>query len=130
MISIVSMKYSALFSIGLLAAFLAGCSKGEEGSVAAPPPQETAAPLQEAFAGADESMRQAAELAASALKANEQEKAVVGLMTIRNANMTVEQSIAVQQSMASLQKNLAEAAAAGDTNAMRVIELIRLSQPQ
>lgn len=124
------MKYSALFSISLLAAFLAGCGSSEEASVAAPPPQETAAPLEQAFAGADENTRRAAEMAAAALKSNEEEKAVVGLMAVRNANMTVEQSMAVQQSMVSLQKRLAAAAGSGDTNAMRIIELIRSTQPR
>lgn len=124
------MKYSALFTISLLAAFLAGCGKNEDASGAVPPPAETAAPLEQAFAGTDENTRRAAEMAAAALKANEDEKAVVGLMAIRTPNMTAEQAFTVQQSMASLQKRLAAAAGAGDTNAIRIIELIRATQPR
>jgi hypothetical protein len=44
-------------------------------------------------------------------------------------DLTYEQSMAARNCMFSLQKQLAEASLRGDTNAQRVIQMIRQTQP-
>jgi hypothetical protein len=67
--------------------------------------------------------------ASSALREGEYEKAVVALQVSRSSpNLTVDQGMAVHNSMVALEANLIQAAANGDANAQRAYDLLKKSK--
>ncbi len=119
----------SLVILTLTSLLLIGCGKKE--TVQVQSPAKAASQMEQAFASADAETKESARAVASALKANDYEKAYVVLQTIQyRPSLTYEQSLAARDSMFSLQKQLAEASLRGDTNAQNVIEMIRRTQPR
>lgn len=116
--------------LGLVGGLLTGCG-GSDDATGAISPKEAATQLDEAFvASGDESTTDEVHLsvrtAAEALREGNYEKAVVALEVTRQApSLTLEQGLAVHNSLVSLEQNLMNAAAAGDANARRAYELLR-----
>ncbi|MBI3852339.1 MAG: hypothetical protein HY298_18950 [Verrucomicrobia bacterium] len=107
---------------------IVGC--GNQDTVRVETPAQAATQIEQAFATADAEPKQSAGAIASALKTRDYEKAYVVLQTVQyRQDLTYEQAMAARNSMFTLQHQLAEASLRGDTNAQRVIQMIRLTQP-
>ncbi len=120
------MKTSSAAGLILTLVALLGCkpSAGETGLARSP--KEAASQIEQAFASADPSVKQAADAAADALRRGEFEKAVVSLTTVKTApEVTLDQGLAVHSSTVALEAHLASAVAAGDENARRAYELLK-----
>ena len=108
--------------------FLQGCGKSDEATGAAVPrnPQEAASQLQTVFAKAAPDLKQTADTASSAMRKGDYEKAVVALQAIRSGtNVTFEQGLAVHNSVVAMERQLVNAADAGDENAKRAYRLLK-----
>lgn len=113
--------------VALLVPTLAGpgCGRSEDDSATLTPSQ-AAAQLDEAFAAAPAEVQQTVQTAAEALKEGDAEKAVVALEVARSSpTLTLEQGLAVHNSLVALEANLIHAAAAGDAKAQRAYELLK-----
>jgi hypothetical protein len=67
--------------------------------------------------------------ASAALREGQYEKAVVALQVTRSTtNLTLEQGLAVHNSLVTLEANLINAAASGDANAQRAYDLLKKSK--
>jgi hypothetical protein len=135
------MSGSALLLLALLA-FL-GCSKKEQAStetqpatpaVAAAPTTDTPAPdaSQAAPSGPvldtaqmEGDAKRAMAEADAALRQKEYEKAVRTMLAIQQAQLSAQQAALAHQQMINLQRNLANAIASGDPNAVAAGELLR-----
>jgi hypothetical protein len=125
--------YTTKSALAILALSLAlgtsSCSKTETG--AAPPPAtpaQAATQLQQVFAAAPPEVKQNATIASEALKTANYEQAIQSLQQITTRkNLTLEQGMAVQQSMVALEQRVLAAAAAGDPAAKRAYELLQSS---
>jgi len=121
----------ALVVLALAAALLLpelGCRKSslEPGSKAPRSIKEAAAQLEAAFAGADAETKAQAGEAAAALRQSQYEKAVMSLQLVRaRQNGTLEQGLAVQNTLVTLQAELAEAIEAGNADAKRAFQLLK-----
>jgi hypothetical protein len=108
--------------------FLQGCGKSDEATDAAVPrnPQEAASQLQTVFAKAAPDIKQTADTASNAMRKGDYEKAVVALEVIRSGtNVTFEQGLAVHNSVVAMERQLVNAADAGDENAKRAYKLLK-----
>jgi hypothetical protein len=108
--------------------FLLGCGKSDEATGTAVPrnPQEAASQLQTVFAKAAPDIKQTADTASNAMRKGDYEKAVVALQVIRSGtNVTFEQGLAVHNSVVALERQLVNAADAGDENAKRAYKLLK-----
>ena len=108
--------------------FLQGCGKPDQASGAAVPrnPQEAASQLQTVFAKAAPNIKQTADTASNAMRQGDYEKAVVALQVIRSGtNVTFEQGLAVHNSVVAMERQLINAADAGDENAKRAYRLLK-----
>ena len=108
--------------------FLQGCGKSDEatGAVAPRNPQEAASQLQTVFAKAAPDIKQTAETASNAIRKGDYEKAVVALQVIRSGtNVTFEQGLAAHNSIVAMERQLINAADAGDENAKRAYRLLK-----
>ena len=119
------MRVFHAIGIVLLPALLCGCGGGgDEAEVMTP--AEAAGHLDEAFAGAEPEVQQTLQVATEALREGHYEQAVVALEVTRGStNLTLEQGMAVHESMVALEQNLLNAAAAGDVNARRAYDLLK-----
>ena len=111
-----------------LAVSLGGCSKPEEGGAAAQPlkPKEAATQLQQAFVSSPAEVKTTVNTASEALRKAEYETAVQTLYAVRSRpNLTLEQGIAIHNSMVSLEANLIQGVANGDPNAQRAYDLLK-----
>lgn len=129
------MKTRILFNLAVFLLFVslgAGCSKQSASPAerATPPkPKEAASQLDQAFAGANTQAKSQASTASQALQSADYEKAAVSLQTIKEqGNLTVEQGMAVHNSMISLEQKLISAMEAGDPNAKRAYEQLKRSR--
>ncbi len=111
--------------IGLVSlSLLTACSK-EEDTVGGSP-EQVAETMVDSFATADPAIKQAAAVAAEALKNNEYEKAYVSINALTvNPTPTVEQQAAITASIETLYQQLGRGVSSGDPNAMRVLQMIR-----
>jgi len=108
--------------------FLQGCGKSGRATGAAVPrnPQEAASQLQMVFAKASPNVKQTADTASNAMRKGDYEKAVVALQVIRSGtNVTFEQGLAVHNSVVAMERQLVNAADAGDENAKRAYRLLK-----
>ena len=108
--------------------FLQGCGKSDEATGAAVPrnPQEAASQLQTVFAKAAPDIKQTADTASNAMRSGDYEKAAVALQVIRSGtNVTFEQGLAVHNSVVAMERQLINAADAGDENAKRAYRLLK-----
>jgi len=116
-------------AVGALAlAFLQSCGKSDEATGAAVPrnPQEAASQLQTVFAKAAPDLKQTADTASSAMRKGDYERAVVALQVIRSGtNVTFEQGLAVHNSVVAMERQLINAAEAGDQNAKRAYKILK-----
>lgn len=116
----------------LFACLSAGCSKQATlpaEQVRPPKPKEAASQLDQAFAGANAQVKSRASAASQALQTADYEKAVTSLQTIKQQeNLTVDQGMAVHNSMISLEQKLISAMEAGDENAKRAYEQLKRSR--
>ncbi len=104
--------------LAFLALLAAGCKKDTA--------ESATAPLAQTFSGKDDELSRLAQLAQAAARSNDVETAVVALQDLRyRPNLTAEQLTAVQDSLATLQTQLAAAAERGDPIALHAIELLR-----
>lgn len=115
------------------AVILGGCGKKEpEDAVATavpPKPKEAATQLDQAFSSADQELRTVAGAASTALQTADYEAAVQSLSIMKEqGSLTVDQGIAVHNSMVSLETRLLNAMAAGDQNAKRAYEQLKKSR--
>jgi hypothetical protein len=105
---------------------LAGCSGGgeEEGMLARPETsQEAAVQVNEVFQGAPPEIQEAAQVAAEGLQTGDYEKAVLSLQAIQaSGNLTVNQGMAVHNSMVTLEAELIAAKQSGDPAAIAAYE--------
>jgi hypothetical protein len=108
--------------------FLQGCGKSNEATGAAVPrsPQEAASQLQTVFAKAAPNIRQTADTASNAMRQGDYEQAVVALQVIRSStNVSFEQGLAVHNSVVAMERQLINAAEAGDQNAKRAYKILK-----
>ena len=108
--------------------FLQGCGKSDRATGAAVPrnPQEAASQLQMVFAKASPNVKQTADTASNAMRKGDYEKAVVALQVIGSGtNVTFEQGLAVHNSVVAMERQLINAADAGDENAKRAYRLLK-----
>jgi len=132
----------------MAAGIVAGCSKkqpqaSDSSAAAAPPttnaeaaptatadaqpaPQAPSGPVLDASQMGDAKAAMAE--ADAALRQKEYEKAVRTMMAIQQAQLNAQQAEAARQQMYSLQRNLANAIAAGDPNAKAAADLLRASR--
>lgn len=103
---------------------VAGCGSGEEVGVVTP--AEAATQLDQAFAVSEPEVQQNMRVASEALREGRYEQAVVALEVTRaSTNLTLEQGMAVHDSMVALEQNLLNAVAAGDPKARRAYDLLK-----
>jgi len=112
---------------------LTGCGKKPEAEpvvTAQPPkPAEAASQLSQAFSAADQELKTVADAASTALQTADYEAAVQSLSMMKErGSLTVDQGIAVHNSMVSLETRLINAIAAGDANAKRAYEQLKKSR--
>jgi hypothetical protein len=111
-----------------------GCSKTEKSKdlPVARTPKEAATQLEQAFASAPiEEVKQTAAVASKAITTGEYEAAVMSLTAIKSKqNLTLEQGMAVHNSMVLLESRLIAAMQAGDQNAKRAYELLKRTKRQ
>lgn len=103
----------------------AGCGpRDETGPVANP--KQAAHQLDQAFAGAPESFRKAAADAASALQSGDLGRAVESLGVLRaSEGVSVDQGLAVHNSMVLLESRLLERLESGDAEAQKAYALLK-----
>lgn len=92
-------------------------------------PKESAAQVEQVFQQAVPEVKHAATTAADAMRTGDFERAVVSLQVIRQQeNLTLEQGMAIHNSMANLESQLISRIEAGDQNAKRAFELLKKSK--
>jgi hypothetical protein len=105
---------------------LAGCSGGGEEELMLGRPetsQEAAVQVNEVFQGAPPEIQEAAQVAAEGLQTGDYEKAVLSLQAIQaSGNLTVNQGMAVHNSMVTLEAELIAAKQSGDPAAIAAYE--------
>ncbi len=122
---------ACLLCAALLLGF-SGCSKSSqpgEASARPPKPKEAASQLQQAFVAAEPELKENATIASKALQTTDYEAALVSLESIKSrGNLTLEQGMAVHNSMVALEQKLVIAADAGDPEAKRAYERLKKSR--
>lgn len=109
-----------------LALLLSGCGGNGDDSADVATPTQAAAQIDEAFTTAEPELQQNINVASEALREGKFEQAVVALQVTRNTtNLTLDQGMAVHNSMISLEQHLIHAAANGDTGAQRAYDLLK-----
>ncbi|MGE3309672.1 MAG: hypothetical protein AB7O66_06855 [Limisphaerales bacterium] len=107
-------------------ALFQGCGGGGDESADVATPQEAATQIDEAFTTAEPELQQNIRVASEALREGKFEQAVVALQTTRSTtNLTLDQGMAVHNSMVALEQHLINAAANGDAEAQRAYDLLK-----
>ena len=105
---------------------LTGCGGSNDESAGVPTPKEAATQIEEAFTAAEPELQQNMRVATEALREGKFEQAVVALQVTRSTtNLTLDQGMAVHNSMVALEQHLINAAASGDANAQRAYDLLK-----
>ncbi len=106
-----------------------GCSRSKPEGAAAPVPKnpkQAAAQVSEAFEQAAPEVREIATEAAESMRQADYERAVISLGAIKERQgLTLQQGMAVHNSMVALEARLIQAMEAGDPNAKRAYELLK-----
>lgn len=104
---------------------MAGCGQRDETGPAADP-QQAASQLDRAFSGAPENFRSAAADASGALQSGDYGRAVESLGVLRaSEGVTVDQGLAVHNSMVMLESRLLERIESGDVEAQKAYALLK-----
>ncbi|MBL9128791.1 MAG: hypothetical protein JNL97_14150 [Verrucomicrobiales bacterium] len=104
----------------------AGCGGSGDESTNVPTPKQAAAQIEEVFTTAEPEVQQNIRVATEALREGKFEQAVVALQVTRSTtNLTLDQGMAVHNSMVALEQHLINAAASGDANAQRAYDLLK-----
>src|SRR5437867_5328729 len=107
---------------------LTGCHQSDAAANAAAQrsPKAAASQLRQVFETAAPEVKQNAEAASEAMRKGEYEKAVVSLQVIRTGtNVTLEQGLAIHNSVVAMEGKLISAMEAGDENARRAYRLLK-----
>jgi len=108
---------------------LAGCSRSTtEDIVTVEPknPQQAATQVSVAFEQATPEVKEMATMAAESMRQADYEKAVISLGAIKESQgLTLQQGMAVHNSMVALEARLIQAIEAGDPNAKRAYDLLK-----
>lgn len=92
-------------------------------------PKQAAAQVEQVFQQAQPEIKQAAVTAADAMRTGDFERAVVSLEVIRHREgLTLQQGMAIHNSMVNLEAQLINRIEAGDANAKRAYELLKKSK--
>ncbi|MCF7762045.1 MAG: hypothetical protein K9N62_00070 [Verrucomicrobia bacterium] len=106
--------------------FGSGCGSDPDDALGSVKPAAAAAELDQTFADADARTRKNVDAASEAMKRGEYEKAVVSLQTVRGTeNLTLQQGMAVQRSVISMEAELISAMESGDQNARKAYQLLK-----
>lgn len=109
-----------------IALLLSGCGGSSDESADVVTPQQAATQIDEAFTSAEPELQQNMKVATEALREGKFEQAVVALQVTRSTtNLTLNQGLAVHNSMVALEQHLINAAANGDANAQRAYDLLK-----
>ena len=124
--------WACALGLALLLGF-SGCGSKSaqpgEGSANPPKPKEAASQLQQAFVAAEPEMKETATIASKALQTTDYDAAMESLQVIKaRGNLTLEQGMAVQNSMIALETKLVAAADAGDLVAKAAYERLKKSR--
>ena len=111
----------------MLTAISCSRSTPEDPAAVAPKnPQQAAAQVSAAFEQATPEVKQIATVAAESMHQADYEKAVISLGAIKESQgLTLQQGMAVHNSMVALEASLIQAIEAGDPNAKRAYELLK-----
>ena len=116
------------FAISTVALLVGGCSDSESNSVMVVPsnPKEAATQVEEVFQDASPPVREAATQASEAMRRGDYEEAVVSLQIAKNQEtVTLQQGMAIHNSMVTMEASLIRAIQAGDPNAKQAYEILR-----
>ena len=103
-----------------------GCGSDPEGSMNSANPAEAATQMDDTFANADAGTKKNVTAASEAMKRGQYEKAVASLQNVRSSeNLTMQQGMAVQRSVVSMESELISAMEAGDKNAAKAYQLLK-----
>lgn len=120
---------AVVLGVGLLWIYRAGQPSGDADERVPNTPKEAAAQVEQVFQESAPEVKQAATSAADAMRTGDYEKAVVSLTVVRqNQNLTLQQGMAVYNSMVNLESQLIKAMEAGDPNAKRAYDILRKSK--
>lgn len=125
------MKSNIPISLLLGALCLGVCACGKQAAdpveqIAPAKPAQAATQLDQAFTAAPTEIQEVAKAAADALQRADYESAVQSLQMIREqGSLTVDQGLAVHNSMISLEARLIAAMGAGDPNAKRAYDQLK-----
>lgn len=118
--------HSSFLLAALAAVTLTGCGGSGDDTAAVVTPQEAAAQIDEAFTAAEPDVQQNMHVASEALREGKFEQAVVALQVTRSTtNLTLDQGMAVHNSMVALEQHLINAAASGNAEAQRAYDLLK-----
>jgi len=121
-----SSSFSPLIVLVALSLLLAGCGGSSDESAGVVTPQQAATQIDEAFTSAEPELQQNMKVATEALREGKFEQAVVALQVTRTTtNLTLNQGLAVHNSMVALEQHLINAAANGNANAQRAYDLLK-----
>ena len=116
-------------SVGLALVLCAGgCGKSATQAERAVPrnPREAASQIEQAFVQAPPEIKQNAGVASDAMQKGDYEKAVVSLHVLQGGKgITLEQGLAIHNSMVALEGRLISAVESGDPNAKRAYQLLK-----
>ncbi len=106
---------------------LSACGKRQGADpVTAGTPKEAAAGLDAAFTSAPKDVQENVRLVAEAMRQGEYGQAVVSLQAVRSQeNLNLEQGMAIQSSILTLEQQLIQGVQSGDPNAQRAYELLK-----
>jgi len=118
-----------LLLVTVLAVITTGCKKTEtdtDPGTGIAKPKAAASHLEQAFADADAESKQAAAMAAEALRSADFEKAVVSMDTLKSRqNLTLPQGKAVHEAAMALETSLITAMDSGDAKAKQAFQLLK-----
>lgn len=105
---------------------LGACGKRDGDSVTAGTPKEAAAGLDAAFSSAPTAVQENVRLVSQAMRDGHYDQAVVSLQVVRSQeNLSLEQGMAIQGSILTLEQQLVQGVQSGDPNAKRAYELLK-----
>lgn len=115
---------------GCLWLFRGGSSGVDTSGETAPAtPDQAAAQVEQVFQEAQPEIKEAATSAVDAMRKGEYERAVVSLTVVRQQpTLTLQQGMAVHNSLVNLEAHLIQAIENGDPNAKRAYEVLRRSK--
>jgi PBP1b-binding outer membrane lipoprotein LpoB len=124
------MKTTFLVALGSSALFIAGCGKKEAAESAAPTPDATA----EANQGGAAAAPTAATLSSidSAIQSGAVDQAASSILAVQNSQrqMSVDDSLKVNDRMRQLQVRIAEMMASGDPRAKQAAQMLQANRPR